>query len=73
MFGGEAIIAGGEVLAQSTSGNFGYSVGRSLVFTYLPLDSLDRSDLEVEAFGERSSASVIDGAIYDPQRKKILC
>lgn len=73
VFGGEAIIAGGEVLAQSTSGNFGYSVGRSLVFTYLPLDSLDRSDLEVEAFGERSSASVIDGAIYDPQRKKILC
>jgi 4-methylaminobutanoate oxidase (formaldehyde-forming) len=73
VFGGEAIFAGGEVLAQTTSGNYGYSVGNSLVLAYLPLEALDRDDFEVEAFGERSAATLIEGAAYDPQRTKILC
>lgn len=73
VYGGEAIFAGGEVLAQSTSGNFGYTVGKSLVLAYLPVEALDRDDFEVEAFGERSSATVIVEAIYDPDREKILC
>ncbi|MDH3760737.1 MAG: FAD-dependent oxidoreductase [Gammaproteobacteria bacterium] len=73
VFGGEAIFAGGEVLAQTTSGNYGYSVGSSLVLAYLPLEALDRDDFEVEAFGERSAATLLAAAAYDPQRVKILC
>jgi 4-methylaminobutanoate oxidase (formaldehyde-forming) len=61
------------VVAQTTSGNFGYSVGNSLVLAYLPVDVLERSDFTVDAFGERSAASIVKGAIYDPQREKILC
>lgn len=72
VFGGEAIFAGGEVLAQTTSGNFGYSVDCSLVLAYLPVEALDRADFEVEAFGERSAARLLKGAAYDPQRAKIL-
>lgn len=73
VFGGEAIFAGGEVLAQTTSGNFGYSVGSSLVLAYLPVEALQRDDFEIEAFGERSAARLVDGAAYDPKRAKILC
>jgi hypothetical protein len=43
------------------------------VLGYLPVDVLDQKDFKVEAFGEQSRASIVDGAIYDPKRKKILC
>ncbi|MFB3076591.1 MAG: aminomethyltransferase family protein, partial [Lysobacterales bacterium] len=63
VFGGEAIFCGDQVVAQTTSGNFGYSTGKSLVLGYLPVDVLDHSNLMVEAFGKRSSASIVKGAI----------
>ncbi len=71
VFGGEAVLAGGEAVAQTTSGNFGYTVGKSLVLAYLPADRIGDGGLEVESFGERSPASVIDGAAYDPKRERI--
>ncbi|TNF86472.1 MAG: FAD-dependent oxidoreductase [Gammaproteobacteria bacterium] len=73
VFGGEAIFSGSGVVAQSTSGNYGYSIDKSLVLAYLPVAVLDRSDFTIEAFGERCGASLISGAAYDPGRKKILC
>ncbi len=73
VFGGEAIFCGDKVVAQTTSGNFGYSTGKSLVLGYLPVDVLDQSDFTVEAFGERCPTSLIKGAAYDPNREKILC
>ena len=73
VFGGEAVFHGDEVVAQTTSGNFGYSVGKSLVLAYLPIEMLERDGFTVEAFGERSPATLVDGAAYDPARKKILC
>ncbi len=73
VFGGEAIFCGDKVVAQTTSGNFGYSVGNSLVLGYLPVEVLEHGDFMVEAFGERSAASIVKGAIYDPAREKILC
>ena len=73
VFGGEAIFCGDRVVAQTTSGNFGYSTGKSLVLGYLPIDVIEQSDFTVEAFGERSPASIVKGSIYDPKREKILC
>ena len=73
VFGGEAIFSGEKVVAQTTSGNFGYFTGKSLVLGYLPMEVLERDDFWIEAFGERSAASIVKGAIYDPNREKILC
>ena len=73
VFGGEAVFCGDRVVAQTTSGNFGYSVGQSLVLAYLPLEVLEAEDFTVEAFGERSPAALVKGAAYDPKREKILC
>ena len=81
VFGGEAIFVDGAVAAQATSGNFGYSIGKSLVLGYLPTALLPRQDcpgdaqreFAVEAFGQRSSAALLTGAAYDPGRQKILC
>ena len=73
VFGGEAIFSDGKVVAQATSGNFSYSTGNSLVLGYLPVEVLDNHEFLVESFGEQSPASLVKGAIYDPDRKKILC
>ncbi|MBT4966009.1 MAG: FAD-dependent oxidoreductase [Alphaproteobacteria bacterium] len=72
VFGGEAVLVDGVAIAQSTSGNFGYTVGKSLVLAYLPIDLMDRNDFSVEAFGQRSAASLVKGAAYDPRREQIL-
>jgi len=42
------------------------------VLGYLPVELLERDDFMVEAFGERSPASIVKGAAYDPKRDKIL-
>lgn len=72
VFGGEAILVDNEPIAQTTSGNFGYTVGKSLVLGYVPIEYSANRTFEVESFGKRSAADQIDGAAYDPQRKNIL-
>ncbi|MCK5276489.1 MAG: FAD-dependent oxidoreductase [Alphaproteobacteria bacterium] len=71
VFGGEAILVNGQPVAQSTSGNFGHSVGMSLVLGYVPIEHISSNSFEVEAFGERSPAKLLKGAAYDPGREKI--
>ena len=72
VFGGEAILVEGEAVGQTTSGNVGYSVGKSLVLGYVPSELADAETFEVESFGIRTTASPIERAAYDPERTKIL-
>ena len=73
VFGGEAVYCDGEVVAQTTSGNFGYTVGKSLVLCYLPVELLGATGFEVQSFDQKSAATLIKGAAYDADREKILC
>ena len=73
VFGGEAIYVNSKPVALTTSGNYGYSVNKSLVLGYLPVEYLDQECFQIESFGQRSTACLIEGAIYDPKRKKVLC
>ncbi|MBV1926375.1 MAG: FAD-dependent oxidoreductase [Rhodobacteraceae bacterium] len=73
VYGGEAIYVNDQPVARTSSGNFGYTIGKSLVLGYLPAGLDDQSVFEVEAFGQRSFAARIKGAAYDPKRARILC
>ncbi len=70
--GGEAILRAGEVLGVTTSGNYGHSVGKSIVFGYLPIEAAGHDDYEIEAFCERLPARRHDRPLYDPDRVRIL-
>ncbi len=74
--GGEAILRAGEVLGVTSSGNFGHTVGRDIVFGYLPIEAAKPSDsggdYEIEAFCERVPAKRHDRPLYDPERARIL-
>jgi 4-methylaminobutanoate oxidase (formaldehyde-forming) len=69
--GGEAILADGDVVAVSTSGNYGFTVGRSIVYAYVPIRDAQRTRFEVEAFGERTGATRIARCAYDPDGSRL--
>ena len=72
VYGGETIYHDGCVVGSTTSGNYGFTVGQSIVFGYIPVECMAGGTFEVEAFGERSPARRIDGCAYDPRRQRIL-
>jgi len=72
VFGGEAILRGGRVLGVTTSGGYGYTIGRSIVFGYLPAADAAHEDFEIEAFCDRYPAQRHDKPLYDPTRTRLL-
>ncbi len=73
LYGSEAIYHQGKLVGLTTSGNFGYTVGQSIAFGYLPANIIDAGGFEIEAYCERHAAKRIDGSAYDTARTKILC
>ena len=72
VFGGEAILRGGRVLGMTTSGGYGYSIGRSIVLGYLPVEEAGHDDYEIEAFCDVFPAERHGRPLYDPGRKRLL-
>ena len=51
--GGEPVRIGGEVCGRVTSGGFGYTVGASIAYAYLPVEiATPGTEVEVNMFGE---------------------
>ncbi|TMJ02709.1 MAG: FAD-dependent oxidoreductase [Alphaproteobacteria bacterium] len=71
VYGGEAMIANGKIIGMTTSGDFGHSVGRSLVLGYVPAEYFGQNSIEIEAFGRRSLATRVEGCIYDPKNERV--
>ncbi len=72
VFGGEAILRQGLALGVTTSGNYGYTVGKSIVYGYLAAGEADHSDFAIEVFGEAIPATRHQRPLYDPGRERIL-
>ena len=66
LYGGETILADGEVVSLVTSTAYGYTVGRTIMMGYLPTGLAGRSAFELEAFGERHPIERVRGPLYDP-------
>ena len=72
VFGGEAILRAGRVLGVTSSGNYGHTLGQSIVFGYVPAEEAGHEDYEIEAFCERVPARRHDRPLYDPERRRLL-
>ncbi len=71
-FGGEPILGDGAVLGRVTSGGYGYSVGRSIAYGYVPVASAAvGTALGVEIFGEQVAATVSREPLYDARGERI--
>ena len=70
--GKEPILHGGDVLGYVTSANYGHSIGRGIVYGYLPVAYAGvGTGVEVLYFGERLAATVAREPLYDPESRKM--
>jgi 4-methylaminobutanoate oxidase (formaldehyde-forming) len=72
--GKEPIRHSGEdtIIGWVASGGYGYSVEKSIVYAYLPVDyTMVGTELEIEFFGERVSAVVERSPLFDPKGERI--
>ena len=63
VFGGEAVVANGEVVGSISSATFGHAIGRPVLLGYLPPDIAGKGGVayEIEAFAERHPARLEPG------------
>jgi dimethylglycine oxidase len=72
VMGKEPIWSGDEVVAYVTSAAYGYSVGRAIVYGYLPVDlATEGTAVEVEYFGDRFAATVAPEPLWDPKGERL--
>jgi 4-methylaminobutanoate oxidase (formaldehyde-forming) len=71
IYGGEAVLAGGEVVGRLRSCAYGYTVRRTVGLAYLPITIGEGADVQVEVFGDRIPAEVAPDVLYDPDRRRI--
>lgn len=70
--GYEPIMAGDICVGHVTSANFGYSIGKFIVYGYLPGEfAIEGTRLEVIYFGERCGATVAADPLFDPKMARM--
>ena len=68
----EPVRVGGEIAGRVTSGGFGYSVGASIAYAYLPpAHAGPGSEVEVEIFGEWVPGRVEREPLFDPDGERV--
>jgi len=69
--GSEPVRIGGEVAGRVTSGGYGYTVGKSIAYAYVPSSAAIRTPVEVEIFGTWVKGEIAKEPLYDPRGTKI--
>lgn len=70
--GNEPVRVGGEIVGRVTTGGFGYTVGKSIAYAYLPPDGTgEGTAVEIEIFGEWIAGEVEAGPLLDPKGERI--
>lgn len=71
-FGSEPIRHTGAVVGWVTSGGYGYTVEKSIVYSYLPIElAKPGTQLTLESFGTEIGAVVEKEPLYDPKGEKV--
>lgn len=71
LFGGETILLGDEVVSLASSTAFGVTVGKAILYGYLPDKLCDQTEFELEVFGDRHPITRVDAPLYDPANARL--
>lgn len=72
VLGKEPIMDNGLTLGYVTSAGYGYSVGKFIVYGYLPIEyAAEGTKVEIAYFDRRYQATVTKEPLYDPEGKKL--
>lgn len=70
--GNEPVRSGDKVVGWITTGGYGYSVGKSISYAYLPMEYTKiGTRLDVEIIGERIDAVIEREPLWDPKGERI--
>jgi 4-methylaminobutanoate oxidase (formaldehyde-forming) len=70
--GNEPVTVDGVVLGRVTSGGYGYTVGASIAYAYLPAEhSEPGTAVAVEIFGDWIEGQVAAEPLYDPSGERL--
>lgn len=71
LFGGETILADGEVVSLASSVGYGTTVEKTIILGYLPKHLLDQTEFMLEAMGELHMIVKVQAPLYDPDNKRL--
>lgn len=71
LHGGEAILLDGKVVGSTSSVGYGYTLGKTIAFGYVPADAAGASDFTIEAFGTGYPAKRGPRTLYDPKMERL--
>ncbi len=66
VMGSEPVYVGGQPAGYVTSAAFGYTIGKSIAYAWLPVEAVAGTTVQVEYFGERVPATVAAEPLFDP-------
>ncbi len=69
--GSEPVRVAGELVGRVTSGGYGYTVGRSIAYAYLPAEHAVGTEVEVEIFGDWAGGVVANEPLFDPDGDRV--
>ncbi len=70
--GNEPVQIDGEIRGRVTTGGYGYTVGRSIAYAYVPPEHTDPGTaVAVEIFGRWVEGEVASEPLFDPEGKRI--
>jgi glycine cleavage system aminomethyltransferase T len=69
--GNEPVRIDGAISGRVTSGGYGYTVGRSIAYAYLPVWVEVGDAVEVEIFGRWVQAEVAREPLFDPKAERV--
>ena len=70
--GSEPVRVDGRVVGRVTSGGFGYSVGHSIAYAYVPANDVEEGRrVEVVVFGRAVGARVATEPLFDPTNARV--
>jgi glycine cleavage system aminomethyltransferase T/glycine/D-amino acid oxidase-like deaminating enzyme len=70
-YGGEAVLVNGTTASRVRSVAYGYTVGRTIAFAYLPADLAGDARVEVEVLGRPVAAEVAADVLVDPEHTRV--
>jgi glycine cleavage system aminomethyltransferase T len=69
--GSEPVRVRTDLVGRVTSGGYGYTLGKSIAYAYLPSEHLVGTDIAVEIFGEWMRGEIAEEPLFDPRGERI--
>jgi 4-methylaminobutanoate oxidase (formaldehyde-forming) len=69
--GNEPVRIDGAIAGRVTSGGYGYTVGRSIAYAYVPATVEEGAAVEVDVFGDWIAGTVAPEPLYDPRGERV--